>query len=42
MTTRTYCLIRGEGVVGEMLLDRFAVRDIKEDFAAFQGDLQFA
>ncbi len=42
MTTRTYCLIRGDGAVGEMLLYRFAVCDSKEDFAAFQGDLQFA
>jgi hypothetical protein len=40
--TRKYCLIRGDGRLGEILVDRFLVCDIKEDFAAFQGDLHFA
>jgi hypothetical protein len=40
--TRTYSLIRGDGGVGEMVLDRFPLCDIKEDFAAFQGDLHSA
>jgi hypothetical protein len=40
--TRKYGLIRGDGRVGEMRLDPFSLCDIKEDFAAFQGDLHFA
>jgi hypothetical protein len=40
--TRKYCLIRGDGRLGEMLLDRFLLSDIKKDFAAFQGNPDFA
>jgi hypothetical protein len=40
--THKYCLIRGDGRIGEMLLERFSLGDIKEDFAAFQGGRQFA
>jgi hypothetical protein len=40
--TRKYSLIRVDGRVGEMLLDRFLLSDIREDFAAFQGDLHSA
>jgi len=40
--TQKFCLIRSDGRVGEMLLERFSLGDIKEDFAAFQGGLQLA
>ena len=40
--TNKYCVIRGDGRLGEMSMERFSLGDIKEDFAAFQGGRQFA
>lgn len=40
--THKYCLIRRDGRLGEMSMERFSLGDIKEEFAAFQGGLQLA
>jgi hypothetical protein len=40
--TRMYCLIRDDGRIGEMILERFGLNDIDGDVAVFQGNRRFA
>ena len=40
--TRKYCLIRDDGRIGEMILERFGSSDIDGDVAVFQGNRRFA
>lgn len=40
--TRKYCLIGGDGRVGEMIMDRFGSSDIEGSVAVFPGNGRFA
>ena len=40
--THKFCLIRGDGRLGEMIVDRFALGATERDVAVFPRDCQFA